>query len=103
MMQAFNSLATEFNLRSHMLEQGEAPAVIALAISSHNRMLRGECVETLCKLAVIPGSEAQIMAEVCIVLAHGDTVNRLTEYQLPLPTHSETYVESMSLCCSYYM
>lgn len=78
MTQAFNSLATEFNLRSHMLQQGAAPAVIALAVSSHNRMLRSECVETLCKLAVIPGSEAQIIAEVCTVLAHGEPVKLST-------------------------
>lgn len=47
-----------------MMEQGAAPAIIALATSSHNRSLRSECVEALCKLAVLPGSEAQIVAEV---------------------------------------
>lgn len=46
------------------MEQGAAPAIIALAASSHNRSLRRECVEALCKLAVLPGSEAQILAEV---------------------------------------
>lgn len=47
-----------------MMEQGAVPAIIALAASSHNRRLRSECIEALCKLAVLPGSEAQIIAEV---------------------------------------
>lgn len=47
-----------------MMEQGAAPAIIALAASSHNRYLRIQCMEALCKLAVLPGSEAQIIAEV---------------------------------------
>lgn len=47
-----------------MIEEGAAPAIIALAASSHNRHLRSQCVEALCKLAVVPGSEAQIIAEV---------------------------------------
>lgn len=63
-LQVFNNLATEKDLRQRMLEQGAAPAIIALAASSHNRHLRSECVEALCKLAVQPGSEAQIIAEV---------------------------------------
>ena len=49
-----------------MLDQGAAPAIIALAASSNNRHLRSECVEALCKLAVQPGSEAHIIAEVSI-------------------------------------
>lgn len=62
--QVFNNLATEKNLRQRMMEQGAAPAIIALAVSSHNRSLRSDCVEALCKLAVLPGSEPQIIAEV---------------------------------------
>lgn len=63
-LQVFNNLATEKNLRQRMLDQGAAPAIIALAASSNNRHLRSECVEALCKLAVQPGSEAHIIAEV---------------------------------------
>ncbi len=62
--QVFNNLATEKDLRQRMMEQGAAPAIIALAASSHNRSLRSDCVEALCKLAVLPGSEPQIIAEV---------------------------------------
>lgn len=63
-VQAFNSLATENDLRRCMMDQGAASAIIALAASSHSAKLRSECVEALCKLAVWPGSEAQIIAEV---------------------------------------
>lgn len=66
-LQVFNSLASEKDLRQPMMEQGAVPAIIALAASSHNRRLRSECIEALCKLAVLPGSEAQIIAEVRIV------------------------------------
>lgn len=62
--QVFNNLATEKDLRQLMLDQGAAPAIIALAAASNNRHLRSECVEALCKLAVQPGSEAHIIAEV---------------------------------------
>ncbi|CAM9234741.1 unnamed protein product [Ectocarpus sp. 4 AP-2014] len=61
--EVFNNLATERTLRQRMIEEGAAPAIIALAASSHNRHLRSQCVEALCKLAVVPGSEAQIIAE----------------------------------------
>ncbi|CBN77747.1 conserved unknown protein [Ectocarpus siliculosus] len=61
--EVFNNLATERSLRQRMIEEGAAPAIIALAASSHNRHLRSQCVEALCKLAVVPGSEAQIIAE----------------------------------------
>eukprot|EP00752_Nemacystus_decipiens_P010361 g9231.t1 len=61
--EVFNNLATEKNLRQRMLDQGAAPAIIALAASSNNRHLRTQCVEALCKLAVQPGSEAHIIAE----------------------------------------
>lgn len=61
---AFNSLATEQGLRKPMLEQGACLAIVALGVSSHSRLLRSECVEALCKLAVVVGSEAQIIAEV---------------------------------------
>lgn len=64
LLQVFNNLATEKGLRQRMLDQGAAPAIIALAASSNNRHLRSECVEALCKLAVQPGSEAHIIAEV---------------------------------------
>lgn len=63
-VQAFNSLATQNDLRRRMMEQGAASAIIALAASSHSAKLRSECVEALCKLAVWPGSEAQVIAEV---------------------------------------
>ena len=66
-MQAFNSLASEKDLRRRMMEQGAASAIVALAASSHNGRLRSECVEALCKLAVWPGSEAQIIAEVRLI------------------------------------
>lgn len=47
-----------------MVEQGAVSAIIALAASSHNRHLRIQSMEALCKLAVLPGSEAHIIAEV---------------------------------------
>lgn len=59
-----------------MMEQGAAPAIIGLAASSHNRLLRTECMEALCKLAVVPGSEAQIVAEVCVASLAQDEKKR---------------------------
>ena len=47
-----------------MIEQGAVPVIIGLASSSRSSVLLLECVEALCKLAVVPGSEALIIAQV---------------------------------------
>lgn len=62
--QAFNNLATEKGLRQQLIEQGVVPVIIGLACSSKSNVLLLECVETLCKLAAVPGSEALIIAQV---------------------------------------
>ncbi|CAM9405226.1 unnamed protein product, partial [Discosporangium mesarthrocarpum] len=61
--QAFNSLASETTLRRKILDQGGGAVIIALAISSHNRSLRRDCVEAICKLSALEGSEVEIMNE----------------------------------------
>lgn len=53
-------------MRQQVIEQGAVPVIIALASSSRSSVLLLECVEALCKLAVVPGSEALIIAEVTI-------------------------------------
>ena len=78
--QAFNSLATEEDLRRRMMELGATSSIIALANSSKNNMLRSECLEALCKLAAVPGSETQIIAEVLCV--SGDPPSATTKVMI---------------------
>jgi hypothetical protein len=40
--------------------QGTAVAVSAMAACSHNKGLKRECLECLCKLAALEGAEAEL-------------------------------------------
>ncbi|KAG5181172.1 hypothetical protein JKP88DRAFT_246378 [Tribonema minus] len=57
---AFNNLASDPELRRDLVEQGTAAAIVSMAGFSHNKALKRECVEALCKLAALPGAEVDL-------------------------------------------
>jgi NADH:ubiquinone oxidoreductase subunit F (NADH-binding) len=77
------------------MSQGTAVAVSAMAACSHNKGLKRECLECLCKLAALEGAEAELAQAGSIACAMQVQVLELF-YNIQYYTCSI----SCSRCCS---